>query len=92
MVKQSYADTISLMSSIFERLSLKGNKTEVCQSITDDEVEVFFQVNHRLDKELTGNERNEDLDKCLKLKKVLDHSTKQRHYFYLVKNKWRFEL
>ena len=73
------------MSSIFERLSLKGNKIEVCQPITDDEIETFFQANHRLDKELTGNESNEDLDKRLNLKEFLDHSTKQRHYFYSVK-------
>ena len=51
LVKQSCADTISLMSSIFERLSLKGNKIEVCQPISDDEVEAFLQANHRLDKE-----------------------------------------
>ena len=46
LVKQSCEDTISLMSSIFERLPLKGNKIEVCQPITDDEVKAFFQVNH----------------------------------------------
>ena len=73
------------MSSIFERLLLKGNKTEVSQPITDDEVEAFFQASHRLDKELTGNERNEDLDKRLKLKEFLVHFTKQRHYFFPVK-------
>ena len=73
------------MSSIFKSLSLKGNKIEVCQPFTDDEVEAFFQANHRLDKELTGNERNEDLDKRLNLKVFLNHSTKQRHYFYSVK-------
>ena len=50
LVKQSCANTISLMSSIFKRLSLKGNKIEVCQPITDDEVEGFFQTNHRLNK------------------------------------------
>ena len=50
LVKQSCANTISLMSSIFKRLSLKGNKIEVCQPITDDEVEAFFQTNHRLNK------------------------------------------
>ena len=84
-MKQSCADTITLMSSIFKRLLLKGNKIEVSQPITDDEVEAFFQENHRLNKELTGNERNEDLDKCLKLKEFLVHSTKQRHYFYSIK-------
>ena len=73
------------MSSIFKSLSLKGNKIEVCQPFIDDEVEAFLQANHRLDKELTGNERNEDLDKRLNLKVFLDHSTKQRHYFYSVK-------
>ena len=66
-MKQSCADTITLMSSIFKRLLLKGNKIEVSQPITDDEVEAFLQANHRLDKELTGNERNEDLDKRPKL-------------------------
>ena len=58
LVKQSCADTISLMSSILERSSWKGNKIEVRWPITDDEVEVFSQANHRLSKELTGNERN----------------------------------
>ena len=85
MVKQSCADTITLMSSIFKRLLLKENKIEVSQPITDDEVEAFFQANHRLNKELTGNERNDDLDKCLNLKEFLVHSTKQRHYFYSIK-------
>ena len=70
------------MSSISVCLPLKGNKIEVCQSITDDEVKVFFQANHMLNKELTSNEKNEDLDKCAKLKWFLDHSTKQCHYFY----------
>ena len=67
-MKQSCADTITLMSSIFKRLLLKGNKIEVSQPITDDEAKAFFQANHRLDKELTGKERNEDLDKRPKLK------------------------
>ena len=84
-MKQSCADAISLFSSIFEPLSLKGNKIEIYQPITDDEVEAFFQANHTLDKELTGYERNEDFDKRLKLKEFLDHSTKQRHYFYSIK-------
>ena len=56
---------ITLISSIFDRLLLKGNKIEVSQPITDDEVEAFFRANHRLDKELNGNERNEDLYKHL---------------------------
>ena len=85
LVKQSCANTISLMSSISVCLPLKGNKIEVCQSITNDEVKVFFQANHMLNKELTSNEKNEDLDKCAKLKEFLDHSTKQCHYFYSVK-------
>ena len=85
LVKQSCTDTIFLMSNIFEGLSLNGNKIEVCQPITDDEVQVFFQVNHMLQKELTGNERNEDLDKRLRLKIFLDHSTKQRNYFHSFK-------
>ena len=55
--------------------------------ITDGEVEVFFQTNHRLDKELTGNKRNENLDKHPKLKEFLDHYMKQHFYFYSVK-KW----
>ena len=63
---------------------MKGNKIEVCQPITDDEVEAFFQANHMLDKEFTGNERNEDLDRHPKLKEFLDHSSKQRRYFYSV--------
>ena len=50
-------DTISFMSSILKHSSLKGNKIEVCQPITDDAVEVFFQANHRLNKELTGNKK-----------------------------------
>ena len=50
-MKQQCVNTISLMSSISERLSLKGNKTEVCQPITDDEIDAFFQANHGLDKE-----------------------------------------
>ena len=79
LVKQSCTDTIFLMSNIFEGLSLNGNKIEVCQPITDDE------VHHMLQKELTGNERNEDLDKRLKLKIFLDHSTKQRNYFHSFK-------
>ena len=83
--EKSCADTIFLISSIFKRFSLKGNKIEVSQSITDDEVEVLFQANHRLDRELTDNQRNEDFDKCLKLKEFLDHSTKQHHYFYSIK-------
>ena len=58
LVKQSCADTITLMSSILERLLSKENKIEVSQPITDDKVEAFFQANHRLDKELNGNERN----------------------------------
>ena len=70
LVKQSCANMISLMSSIFECLSLKGNKIEVSQSIIDDEVEAFFQANDRLDKELTGNQRSEDFDKRLKLKEL----------------------
>ena len=45
---------ITLISSIFDRLLLKGNKIEVSQPITDDEVEAFFQANHRLDKELSA--------------------------------------
>ena len=69
------------MNSIFECLSLKGNEIEVSQPITNNEVEAFFQANHALDKESTGNERNEDFDKRLKLKEFLDHSTKQHHYF-----------
>ena len=86
LVKQSCTDTIFLMSNIFEGLSLKGNKIEVCQPITDDEVQVLFQVNHMLEKVLTGNERNEDLDKRLKLKNFLNHSTKQRNTSIHLKN------
>ena len=73
------------MRSIIECLSLKGNKIEVCQPIPDDQVDGFFPANHRFDKELTGNERNENLDKSLKLKEFLDHSTKKRYYFCSVK-------
>ena len=64
--------------------ALKGNKIEICQPITDDKVEALFQASHSLNKELTGNKRNEDLDKHPVLKIFLDHSTKQHHYFYLV--------
>ena len=81
LVKKSSADTVSLMISFFERLSLKINKIEICQPIADDEVEAFFQANHRLDKELTVNEINENLDRRSKLKDFWDHSSKKpRNY------------
>ena len=46
LVKQSCADTISLMSSIFERLPLKGSKIEVCQHI------------RRFSKQIIGSTKN----------------------------------
>ena len=85
LVRRACADTISLIRSVFERLVLKDNKFVTHGPVKNDSVKKLFNA-IKLDANLAENDNMTNLNDRPLLKAYLKHCTKERTYFFLLKN------
>ena len=90
-IKEGTADSISpvkcLLSSIFQRLELKGKKVECFSSATLEEIKAMWDTLGSMDSTITADEKlvKKSLSTHTKLKEFIEHCCLQRHYSFQIK-------
>ena len=85
-VKQSLYDPIDLLSSVTERLELKGKKFQIFQSADDDEITDFWEILKFIDSALLRSDNSKKiLSSRPQLLEFMDHCCQSRHYTFCIK-------